>query len=50
MIEGDSKEYEVFDIMPNGQLRFAIYGLDGKLKTAADEVYSLAADMGGMGL
>ncbi len=35
------KEYEVFDIMPNGQLRFAIYGLDGKLKTAADEVYSL---------
>lgn len=35
------KEYEVFDIMPNGQMRFAIYGLDGKLKTAADEVYSL---------
>jgi hypothetical protein len=35
------KEYEVFDIMPNGQLRFAIYGLDGKLKTAADEVFSL---------
>lgn len=34
------KEYEVFDIMPNGQLRFAIYDLNGQLKTSADSVYS----------
>lgn len=37
----DLKEYEVFDIMPNGQMRFAVYDLDGRLKTAADSVYSL---------
>ena len=31
-----SEEFEVFDYMPNGQPRFAIYGLDGKLRAAAN--------------
>lgn len=35
-------EYEVFDVMPNGQLRFAIYGLDGKLRRWADPKHSEA--------
>src|SRR5690606_29556798 len=29
-------EHELADIMANGQLRFALYGTDGKLKPAAD--------------
>jgi hypothetical protein len=28
-------EMELVDVMPNGQLRFALYGLDGKLKDGA---------------
>ncbi len=31
---------EVFDIMPNGQLRFAVYDESGKLKTSSDTMYS----------
>lgn len=31
------QEIEVLDIMPNGQLRFALYGLDGLLKQAASD-------------
>ncbi len=34
--------YEVFDIMENGQLRFAVYGEDGKLKAASDRDLSTA--------
>jgi len=29
------QEIELLDVMPNGQLRFALYGLDGNLKSAA---------------
>lgn len=36
----DIKEYEVMDIMPNGQLRFAIYDQFGTLLDAADTAYS----------
>lgn len=35
-------EIEVFDIMPNSQLRFAVYGSDGKLKPFSDPQYSQA--------
>jgi hypothetical protein len=35
-------EYEVISIMKNGQLRFAMYGLDGKFKTSADPVLTRA--------
>lgn len=31
-----AEEHEVFDIMPNGQLRFALYGANGKLTTVAE--------------
>jgi hypothetical protein len=34
--------FEVLDIMPNGQLRFAIYDSKGLLKTAADPLSTLA--------
>lgn len=37
-----ASEYEVFDVMPNGQLRFAIYDSQGQLKTAADPLATLA--------
>lgn len=30
-------EFEVLDLMPNGQLRYAIYGEDGRLKPFANE-------------
>lgn len=30
------EEFEVFDIMPNGQLRFALYDKKGRLKDSAD--------------
>jgi len=33
---------EVFDIMPNGQLRFGIYGKDGKLMAASDVAFGEA--------
>lgn len=35
------KEYEVLRTMPNGQHRFAIYDVNGKLKTEADRQYSI---------
>lgn len=35
-------EFETLDAMPNGQLRFAIYGVDGRLKPFADEALTLA--------
>lgn len=36
------KEYETMDFMPNGQLRFALYDIKGKLKPAADIAITLA--------
>ena len=38
----ETKTYEVFDIMKNGQLRFAIYGADGELKAASEKELSKA--------
>ncbi len=35
------KELEVLDMMPNGQLRFAMYDMSGHLKTSADTIYGL---------
>ncbi|UTW63422.1 hypothetical protein KFE98_04480 [bacterium SCSIO 12741] len=35
-------EFEVMDVMKNGQLRFGIYGVSGILITAADPVFSAA--------
>ena len=37
-----TEEFEVFDIMPNGQLRFAVYDSKGNLKNAADASISSA--------
>ncbi|MES2678424.1 MAG: hypothetical protein V4635_01005 [Bacteroidota bacterium] len=34
--------HEVYDIMKNGQLRFAIYGADGELKDASEPEFSVA--------
>ncbi len=34
--------YEVFDIMPNGQLRFSVYDADGKIMTGSPEAISEA--------
>lgn len=34
--------YEVFDIMKNGQLRFAVYGHDGRLKAASEAEFGRA--------
>jgi hypothetical protein len=31
----EAKEFETLDFMPNGQLKFALYDLDGNLKSAA---------------
>jgi hypothetical protein len=36
------KEFEVFDIMPNGQFRYAIYDKDGYLKPWADDNFTMA--------
>lgn len=36
------QEYELLDVMPNGQLRAALYNLDGELKPAADSGLSRA--------
>ncbi len=35
-------EIEVFDVMKNGQLRFAVYGSDGKLKSGSNSQHSIA--------
>jgi hypothetical protein len=40
------KEVEVFDFMPNGQPRFAIYNEAGKLKLHADPLYTQAGKPG----
>lgn len=40
------KEFEVFDFLPNGQLRFAIYDINGKLKEVADEAITIAGKPG----
>jgi hypothetical protein len=37
-----SKTYEVFDIMANGQLRFAIYNSKGQLSHASEKIYGNA--------
>jgi hypothetical protein len=37
-----AEEHELLDVMPNGQLRFALYGADGALKTAADRTLTRA--------
>ncbi|MDP1802123.1 MAG: hypothetical protein Q8L81_12270 [Bacteroidota bacterium] len=34
--------YEVFDIMPNGQLRFSVYDVEGKIMTGSPEAISEA--------
>lgn len=41
-IDFEAKEFEVFDFMPNGQPRFAIYDLEGNLKSAASREISRA--------
>lgn len=38
----EAKEYETLDFMPNGQLRFGIYDINGKLKPVADQTITLA--------
>ena len=35
-------EMELVDVMPNGQLRFALYGLDGRLKSSASPALTKA--------
>lgn len=35
-------EFEVFDFLPNGQLRFALYDIKGKLKAVADPQFTRA--------
>ena len=35
-------EFEVFDFLPNGQLRFGLYDLNGNLKAAADPQFTRA--------
>ncbi len=37
---------ETIDLMPNGQLRYGIYDKKGKLKTAADTLYTLGGKPG----
>ena len=39
--DGSGVNYEAFDVMANGELRFAIYGDDGKLRAMADSDHSL---------
>jgi hypothetical protein len=36
------KEFEALDLMPNGQLRFALYDLNGNLKTSASKSLTAA--------
>lgn len=36
------EEFEVMDFMPNGQLRFALYDTNGRLKAAADPLLTAA--------
>jgi hypothetical protein len=36
------KEFEAMDLMPNGQLRFALYDINGNLKTSASPELTLA--------
>jgi hypothetical protein len=36
------QEFETLDLMPNGQLRFALYDVSGKLKTSASPELTLA--------
>lgn len=38
--------HEIFELMPNGQLRFAIYDSQGKLETSADALISAAGKPG----
>ena len=38
----EPKEYEAMDLMPNGQLRYALYDGEGKLKTTATAALTLA--------
>lgn len=35
-------EFETLDVLPNGQLRFAVYGANGRLKPFADDALTLA--------
>lgn len=42
----ETLEFEVFDIMPNGQLRFGVFDADGNRINAADPVYSNAGKPG----
>ena len=37
-----AEAFEVFDVMPNGQLRFAIYGKDGRLLPASPAEFGIA--------
>ena len=38
----EEKEFEALDFMPNGQLRFALYDLNGNLKEAASKTLTVA--------
>ena len=37
-----AREFETLDVMPNGNLRYAIYGPDGRLRPFADESLTIA--------
>lgn len=37
-----TQEFEVMDLMPNGQFRFALYNKNGQLKSSADQVLTNA--------
>ena len=41
-ISKDTLEYETLDIMPNGQIRFGIYDINGELKDAANNAITKA--------
>lgn len=41
----EAKEFEVFSFMPNGQLQFAIYDVNGRLKEAADDSFTIAGKL-----
>lgn len=41
----EAKEFEVFNFMPNGQLQFAIYDVNGRLKEAADDSFTIAGKL-----
>ena len=38
----DLAEFDLIDLMPNGQLRYAVYGLDGVLLPYSSSDYGLA--------